>query len=78
MKKFVENVKRYIQYRRNRRFVKMKMLEYEVEALRFINGIIEEKYGDSKHRKIGDIGKSLLESLKMVGYQAEKAKKEGR
>lgn len=75
MKKIINNIKTYFEYRKNRRYVKMEMMKYKVEVLKFINDFIENK-GDVKlgDNKLNDFKKNWSELVTILN-QAAQAKK---
>lgn len=77
MKKIINNIKAYFEYRTNRRYAKMEMMKYKVEVLKFINEIIENK-GDVKlgNNKLNDFRKNWSELVTILNQTAQAKKGE--
>lgn len=65
--KILNSIRRYFEYRRNRRYVKMEMLKYKVVALQFLNGVLENVADENKSGDLGENIKGLLDTLNQLG-----------
>lgn len=64
--KILNNVKRYFEYRRNRRYVKMEMMKYKVIAFQALSSILDNGMDNKELNKIRENGKELLNIIKQL------------
>lgn len=69
--KILNNVKKYFEYRRNRRYVKMEMMKYKVIAFQALSGLLENENNSKKLNEIRENGKELLNIIKQLEKQGE-------
>lgn len=69
--KILNNVKKYFEYRRNRRYVKMEMMKYKVIAFQALSGLLENENNSKKLNEIRKNGKELLNIIKQLEKQGE-------
>ena len=69
--KILNNVKKYFEYRRNRRYVKMEMMKYKVIAFQALSGLLENENNGKKLNEIRENGKELLNIIKQLEKQGE-------
>lgn len=72
MKKFINNIKTYFEYRKNRRYVKMEIMKYKVKALEFANDLIKNK-GEAKlgEYKLNDIKNNIGEYITLLNQNTQ-------
>lgn len=77
MKKIINNIKTYFEYRKNRRYVKMEIMKYKVKALEFANDIIKNK-GEAKigQYKLNDIKNNIGEFMTLLNHNTQVMKGE--
>lgn len=75
--KILNSVKRYFEYRKNRRYVKMEMLKYKVVALQFLNGVLENMTDENKGANLGENIKEILDTLNQLGNMKKQEKNNG-
>lgn len=56
--KILNNVKRYFEYRRNRRYVKMEMMKYKVIIFQTLSSVLDNGIDNKELNKVRESGKN--------------------
>ncbi len=64
--KILNNVKRYFEYRRNRRYVKMEMMKYKVIIFQTLSSVLDNGIDNKELNKVRESGKELLNMIKQL------------